>query len=84
MTSSKVVRKHHHISRFIRRSLVLEMKPNTVQMPGTTTEGKKTDMAKSEGRAILTVDNLKTFYCSIEIPLCRMNQTHFFTKLEKQ
>ena len=84
MTSSKVVRTRHHIGRFIRRSLVMKIHPSTGQTPGTTAEGKKTNMAKSEGRALLTVETLKTSYCCIETPCCRMNPTHSVTKLERQ
>ena len=78
MTSSKVVRTPHHIRRFIRRDLLLKMKLNTGQTPGTTSKGKKTNMNKYEGRALLTVDHLKNLYCCIESPWCRMNPTYFF------
>ena len=36
MTSSEVVRTRHHIRRFLRRYLVLKIKPNTGQTLGTT------------------------------------------------
>ena len=38
-------------------------------------------MANSEGRALLTIDTLKTFYCCIEKPLCGMNPTHSVPKI---
>ena len=38
-------------------------------------------MAKSEGRALLTIETMKTFYCCIEKPLCWMNRTNSVTKL---
>ena len=84
MTSSKVVHTPHHIRRFLHRALILKMKLNTGQTSGTTAEGKKTNMDKYEGMGLLTVDTLKTFYCCIESPWCRMNPTHFVTKIEKQ
>ena len=36
MTLWKVVRTCHHICRLIRRSMLLKIKPNTDQTPGTT------------------------------------------------
>ena len=51
MTSSKGVRTCHHMRRFLRRSLILKVHPNTGQTPGTAAEGEKTNIAKSEGRA---------------------------------
>ena len=83
MMSPKVIHTRHHIHRFLRRYLVLKIHLNTGQMPDTTAEGKKKNMAKSEGRALLTVETLNTFYCCIYSPLCRMNPNHFVTKLEK-
>ena len=41
----------------------------------------KKNMAKSEGRALLTIETLKTFYCCIEMPLCGTNATHSVLKL---
>ena len=82
MMSSKGVRTRHHIRRFLRRSLVPKIHTNTGETPGTTAEGKKKSMAKSEGRDFLTVDTLKTLYCCIDIPWFRVNPTHFVTKLE--
>ena len=84
MTSSKGVCTRHHICRFLRRYLILKINPNTGQTPGTKAEGEKTNMDKSEGRAIFTVETLKSFYCCIESPWCRMNPSHFVTKLEKE
>ena len=50
--------------RFLPRSLVLKIKPNTGQTPGTTGNIEiRKNMAKSEGRALLTIDTLKNFYC---------------------
>ena len=57
----KGVRKRHNIRRFLRRSLVLKIHLRTCQTPGTTAEGKKTNMAKFEARALLNVDTLKKF-----------------------
>ena len=62
ITSSNGIRTSHHICRFLHISLILKIKLNTGQTPGTTIEGKETNMAKSEGRALLTVETLKTFY----------------------
>ena len=57
MTSSEVVCTRHHIRRFLRRSLVLKIKPNTGQTLGTTDKiDRRRNMAKSEGRALLTID----------------------------
>ena len=82
MTSSEVVCTHHNIRRFIRRSLVLKIKPSTGQTLGTTDKiERRRNMAKSEGRALLTIETLKTFYCCIEKPLCGMNPTNSVTKL---
>ena len=67
MTSSKVVRTLHHISRFLRRSLVLKIKLNTGQTPGTTTDGNNTNVVKYEGRDLLNVETLKTLYFCIEL-----------------
>ena len=82
MTSLEVVRTRHHIGRFLCRSLVLKIKPNTGQTLGTTdkTERRK-NIAKSEGRALLTIYTLKTFYCCIEKQLCGMNPTQSDPKL---
>ena len=49
MTSLKVVHTLHHIHRFLHRSLVIKIHPNPCQTPGTTENGKKNNMAKSEG-----------------------------------
>ena len=50
MISSEVVRTRHHIRRFLRRSLVLIIKPNTGQMLGKSDKIERTkNMAKSEG-----------------------------------
>ena len=50
MALSEVVRIRHYISRFIRRSLVLKIRPNTGQMIGTTdTMERRINMTKSEG-----------------------------------
>ena len=40
MPSSEVVRTRHHIRRFLRRSLVLKIKPNTGQTLGSLDENK--------------------------------------------
>ena len=82
MTSSEVVRTRHHIRRFLRRYLVMKIKPNTGQKLGTTDKiERRKNMAKSERRALLTVETLKTFYCCIEKPLCGTNATHYVPKL---
>ena len=50
MTSSEVVRIHHHIHRFLHRALVLKIKPNTDKMLGTTDKSERREnMAKSDG-----------------------------------
>ena len=50
MTSWEVVRTRHHIRGFLRRSMVLKIKPNTGQTPGTTDKReRRKNMAKSEG-----------------------------------
>ena len=84
ITSSKGVHTRHLIRRFLRRYLVLKIYPKTGQTSGTRDEGKKINISKSEGRALFTVDTLKTFYFRIESPWCIMNPTHFVTKLENQ
>ena len=57
------------LRRFLRRSLVLKIKPNTGQTPGTTDKReRRKNMAKSEGGALFTIETLKTSYCCIEIP----------------
>ena len=82
MTSSEVVCTRRHICRFLRRSLVLKIKPSTCQTLGTTDKiERRKNMVKSEGRALLTIDTLKTFCCCIEKPLCGTNRTHSVTKL---
>ena len=82
MMSSEVIRTRHHIRMFLRRSLVLKIKPNTAQALGNSDKiERKKNMAKSEGRALLTIETLKTFYCCIEKPLCGMNLTHSVPKL---
>ena len=82
MTSSEVVRTRHHIRRFLCRSLVLKIKPNTGQTLGTTDKIKRRkNMDKSEGSTLFTIGTLKNFYCCIEKPLCGMNLTHFVLKL---
>ena len=50
MTSSEVVHTCHYIRRFLRRSLLLKIKPNTGQTLGTTEKiERRKNMAKSEG-----------------------------------
>ena len=67
MTSSKVVRTSHHMRRFLRRSMVLKIKPNTGQTSGTAESiERRKNMAKFEGGALLTIDTLKNFYFCIE------------------
>ena len=70
MTSSNGIRTRHRIRRFIHRLYIpgTEDKNNTGQTPGTTAEGERKNMDKSEGSALLTVETLKTFYCCIESP----------------
>ena len=63
----KRVRTRHHIRRFLRISLIMIIHLNTGQTPGTTAEGKETNMANYEGRSLLTVGTLKTFYFCIEL-----------------
>ena len=82
MTLSEVVRTRHHIRRFLSRSLVLKIKPNTGQTPGTTDKiGRRRNVDSSKGRALLNIYNLKNFYCCKESLWCGMNPTHFVTKL---
>ena len=82
MTSSEVVRTRHHLRRFLRRSLVLKIKPNTGQTIGTTDKiERRKNMVKSLGRALLNIETLGTFYCCIEMPLCGTNATHSVPKL---
>ena len=77
MTSLEVVCTRHHIHRFLCRSLLLKIKPITGQTLGTTHKiERRKNMDKSEGRALLTIETLKTFYCCIDKPLCGMNLTH--------
>ena len=60
MTASDVVRTRHHIRRFLRRFMVLTIKPNTGQTLGTTDNiERRKNMAKSEGRALLTIETLR-------------------------
>ena len=55
MMSLEVVCTRHHILRFQRRSLVLKIKRNTGQTPGTTENiERRKNMAKLEGRDLLT------------------------------
>ena len=50
MMSSEVVHTHHHIRGFLRKSLVLRIKPNTGQTLGTTDKReRRKHMAKSIG-----------------------------------
>ena len=50
MTSSEVVLRRHHMHKFLRRYLLLKIKPNTLQMLGTTDKRERIkNMAKSEG-----------------------------------
>ena len=50
MTSSEVVCTRHHIRRFLLRSLVLKIKPNTGQTIGNSDKiERRKNMAKSEG-----------------------------------
>ena len=81
MTSSEVVRTRHHIRRFLRTSLVLKIKPNTGQTLGNSDKIERRKIWQSEGRALLTIETLKTFYCCIEMPLCGTNATHYVPKL---
>ena len=61
ITSYKVVLTRHHIRRFLHRSIVLKIKPNTGQTSGTTDKiERRKNMAKSEGRALFNIDNLMT------------------------
>ena len=84
MTSSKGLYSRHHKRRFLHISLILKIHPHISQNPGTTAKGKKTNMDNYQGRALLTVETSKIFYCCIESPLYKMNLTHFVTELEKQ
>ena len=80
--SSEVVRTRYYMPTFHRRSLVLKIKPNTGQTLGTTDNiERRKNMAKSEGRALLTIETLKTFYCCIEKPLCGINPINSIPKL---
>ena len=47
MTSLEVVRTQHHMHRFIRRYLLLKVKPNTGQTLGTTDTRKRRKMRLS-------------------------------------
>ena len=82
MTSLEVVRTVYHLRRFLRISLVLKINLNTGQIIGTMDYIKRRKyMAKSEGRALLAIETLKTFYCCIEKSLCGMDPTHSVPKL---
>ena len=82
ITSSEIVCRRHHIRRFLRRPLVVKIKPNTGQTLGTTDKREiRRNMIKSESRALLTIDTLKTLYCFIKSPCYRINPTHFVTEL---
>ena len=48
----KYVLTRHHIRRFLPRSLILKIHPNTGQTPGNKAEWKKTNKDKYEGRAL--------------------------------
>ena len=57
--SSEVVRTRHHMHRFLRKCLVLKIKPNTGQMLGTTeNRERRKNMVKSKG---------PNSYCNIEM-----------------
>ena len=75
MASSKGVRICNHIHMFLCRSLILKIYPNTGKKSGITAEGEKTNMTKSEGRALLTVETFKTFYFCIESKLKKQEIT---------
>ena len=63
MTSSEVVRTRYHIRRFLRRSLVLKIKPNTGQkLEALQTKGEEEKIWLSMRGLVLTVETLKTFY----------------------
>ena len=47
MTSSKFVRTRHHIRRFLQKSLVLRVHPDTGNMPGIMDKGMKIVFAES-------------------------------------
>ena len=55
MTPSEVVRTRHHIRRFLRISLVLKIKPNIGQTPGTTEKIERRKIWLSLRGPILTV-----------------------------
>ena len=67
MMSSEIVHIRHHIRRFLHIYLVLKIKLNTGQSPGTTEKiERRKNMAKYEGRTLFTIETLKTLYCCIE------------------
>ena len=66
MTSLEVVRTVDHIRRFLRRYLVLKIKPSTGQTPDTTDKReRRKNMAKSKG---------PNSDCNIEIALSLKSQ----------
>ena len=78
ITWSESLCRHHHIRGFIHRPLVVKIKPNTGQTLGTTDKREiRRNMIKSEGRAFLTIETSKTFYCFLESPWCRIKPTHY-------
>ena len=82
ITSSEIVCRRHHIRRFLRRPLLVKIKPNTGQTLGTTDKREiRRNMIKSEGKDLLTIDTLKTLYCFIKSPWYRINPTHFVTEI---
>ena len=65
MMSSEVVHTRHHIRRVLRRLLILKQKKTQARRLSPRTRLKEKNMDKSEGRALLTIENLKIFYIYI-------------------
>ena len=63
MTSSEFIRTRHHIRRFLRRSMVLKIKPNTGQTLGATDKRERKKIWLSLRDPILTV-TFKFFFKS--------------------
>ena len=82
MTSSEVVRTRHRIRRFLRRSLVLKIRPNTGHTLGTTDKReRRKNMAKSEGP---NSDCNIEFLSRYENPIMEEKHGTFLPKSEKE
>ena len=69
MASMEVVRKRHDMRRFLPKFMVLNIKLNTGQTPGTTDNiERRINMAKYERRDLLNIETLTYLYFCIKIP----------------